>query len=309
MNIGNRRVFMYMPHQGKERAYVNALRNAGYKPQTIEHVFSQFVLFDLDNGPRQEILERMHTRGIPVFIYPHAARPMVHWDGIHPVWPHTKCTFVIAPGHAKVMQRFEYSIPMEVTGWTYCEIKPFEPVEEVQKILFGPIHPADHGWMAEVDRDLNQRTFKKLLDYCRECEIGLTVRYIDSLQKSGLEPVEEVNYVQGHRDLGIREIDEADVVVGHQTFAYLALARGKPVLMMGEDIPPHTGLHGEIMYARSWEKYANLLIYPLDILAGDTDELIKKACRRNGNVTTWRKDFIGDPFDPGIFVQRLESYL
>ena len=158
-------IFVYTVHQGKERAYVKALQAAGYKAQTIERMHARFALFDLDTNRRSQVLDRLHARNIPVFIYPHAARPMVQWDGLHPVWPHTRCTFVIAPGHIEVMQRFGYPIPMEVVGWTYCEIKPFEPVKEVHKILFGPIHPSATGWIADVDRDLNQRTFKHLVEY------------------------------------------------------------------------------------------------------------------------------------------------
>lgn len=303
------RCFTYMPHQGKERAYVEALREAGYKPQTIEQYFARFALFDLDNGPRREVLERMHSRDIPVFIYPHAARPMVHWDGIYPAWPHSRCTFVIAKGHAEVMKRFGYPIPVEVIGWTYCGIKAFAPIKQVHKILFGPIHPNNLGWIPDIDRELNQRTFKVLWEYCLENGIELTVRYIYELKKCGLEMVEGVKYMKGSPDQTIQEIDEADIVVGHQTFAYLALARGKRVLMMGEDIPPHTGYNHEVRYAKSWEKYAELMAYPLDILAGEVDVMIEKACHYSWEVMEWRKNFIGEPFNPRAFVERLESYL
>jgi hypothetical protein len=302
-------IFIYVGHQGKERAYVKALQAAGYKAQTIERIHARFALFDLDVNLRCQILDRLHGRGIPVFIYPHSARPMVQWDGLHPIWPHTKCTFVIAPGHVEVMQRFGYPIPMEIAGWTYCEQKPFKPVREVKRILFGPIHPSASGWVADVDRDLNQRTFKALWDYAQESGASLIVRHIKALELSGLKHIPGVNYIQGKPDLTIDEIDAADIVIGHQTFAYLALARGKPVLMMGEDIPPRTVVHGAVAYVKSWEKYADLLAYPLDILAGDAAEMIAKACKRNTAVAAWYKKFIGEPFDGSAFVKKLENYI
>jgi hypothetical protein len=244
-----------------------------------------------------------------VFLYPHAARPQIVWDGIWEPWPNIRCNFVPAPGHKEVMQRYGYEFPVEVTGWTYCDLKPFRPVKEIKNILFGPIHPSARGWFAEEDLEANKATFKILLKYCRANHIKLTVRYIQDLKKNGIERVSGVNYIQGKPDLTIREIDRADVVVGHQTFAYLAIARGKPTLMMREDIPPHTVYHGQTAYVKSWEKYADIMQYPLDILAGDAAAEIEKACKGTSEVKAWADRFINHPFDANYFVERLESYL
>lgn len=160
-----------------------------------------------------------------------------------------------------------------------------------------------------MDRDLNIRTFNRLLAYCKATGVRLTVRHIKALELSGLKRMPGVIYIEGKPDLAISEIDAADVVVGHQTFAFLSLAHGKPVLMMGEDIPPRTVVHGAVAYVKSWEKYADLLMFPLDILAGDTSELITKACNPNEQVSDWRNRFIGEQFDPKYFVEKLESHL
>ena len=303
------KTYILEPHQGKEKAYVAALQAAGYRSHIGDRLRAVFALYNMDAGHRSVTLDRFHKRGIPVFIYPHAARPMVVWDGVHPVWPHAKCNFVTGPGHVEVMQRFDYPIPMEVTGWTYCEQRPFEPVKEPKKILFGPIHPSARGWIADIDRELNQKTFARLLEYCQESGAQLTVRHIKEINYSGLKKVPGVTYIQGVPNQTITEIDAADVVIGHQTFAYLSVARGKPTLMMGEDIPPRTIYHGTLSYVVNWEKYADLLMFPLDILQGETAEQIAKACKRNAKVTAWRNRFIGEPFDGAVFVQKLESYL
>ena len=41
----------------------------------------------------------------------------------------------------------------------------------------------------------------------------------------------------------------------------------------------------------------------------DTSDVVDKACKRNASVTAWRKKFIGEPFAPAKFVEKLESYL
>lgn len=302
--------FICRGHQGKENAYVNALRKAGYK-RSVENMMRhvKFVLADMDNGLRRDKLDTFHRYRLPVFLYPHAARPQIVWDGIWEPWPHIKCNFVPAPGHKEVMERYGYEYPVEVTGWTYCDLKPFKPVKEIKTILFGPIHPSARGWFADEDLQANKDTFKVLLKFCRENKIRLTVRYIQELKRNGLERVSGVTYIQGRPDLTIREIDKADVIVGHQTFAYLGIARGKPTLMMREDIPPHTVYHGQTEYVRSWEKYADIMQYPLDILAGDPAGDIEKACKGTKEVKAWADRFINHPFDAKHFVERLESYL
>lgn len=301
--------YFVSPHQNKERAYVAALAEAGYHASPHPRLWLAFALYDLDVRHRVPTLEDLRRRGVPVFIYPHSARPMVQWDGMHPVWPHSRAAFVIAEGHREVMERFGYPIPMEVTGWTFCPILPFQAVEKPERILFGPIHPSVSGWMAEVDIGLNRNTFERLQAYCKETGARLTVRHVKKLELCGLKRVPGVDYVMGLPDLSTREIDRADVVVGHQTFAYLAIARGKPTLMMGEYIPPRTVVNGQCAYVSSWEKYADLLTFPLDILLGDAANMIARACRPEAAVEAWRERFIGRPFEPRVFVERLESYL
>src|SRR4030042_1386583 len=251
--------FLYSSHQGKEMAYIRALKKSGYRPSIQDRMRGiKFVLFDMDGGHRTDRLERYHKRGVPIFLYPHAARPQIIWDGIWEVWPYTTCIFVPSPGHKEVMRRYGHPLPIEVTGWTYCGILPFKAVEKPMNILFGPIHPSASGWICQEDKEINQQVFKKLFAYCRESGAHLTVRHIRKLENNGLIRVSGVNYVQGRPDLTIREIDQADVVIGHQTFAYLAIARGKPTLMMREDLPPHTVWHGKTQWVSSWAKYDDI---------------------------------------------------
>ena len=308
----NSRTFILKDHQGKGTAYGAALKVAGYREVPLATKKATLALYDMDNSARRKALELLHSRNIPIFMYPHGARPPIVWDGIYEVWPHTRCLFVPAPGHQEVLQRFGYPLPIEVTGWSFCEIKPFQPVSGIRNILFAPIHPAPgpHFQTLEVDKQLNLRTYQRLIRYCKETGITLKVRCVGPLENNGLYPDDSVELISGSTRLSIEDIDEADLVVSHQTFAYLAIARGKPTLMMGEDVPPRScDMKGNLFYVKSWEKYADLLTYPLDVLAENLDEVIQRAIQGSEQAATWRDNFIGRPFDPGYFVSRLESYL
>lgn len=306
-----RKYFILRPHQGKEKAYVDALKKRGYYSTIQSRIGVKFALYDMDGGRRREVLEAYQRRKLPLFLYPHAARPMIIWDGIWEPWPFVRCNFVIGPGHKEVMERYGYDNPIEVCGWTYCDLVPFEPVKKdgPLKILFGPIHPSVSGWVAKEDKEANRQTFSVLREYCHGTGAQLTVRYIKKLKMNGLDEVRGVNYVQGVTNQSIAEIDQADIVVGHQTFAYLALARGKPVIMMREDLPPHTVSHGQTVYAASWEKYADMMAYPLDILAGDPGGVIERASQGCAEVEAWKDRFINVPWDAEKFISKLESYL
>ena len=311
----NRRgTFFYKAHQGKEKLYVAALENAGYTgSKRIIHNMD-FTIMDHDVGPdgigfRKE-LPTMKRMRIPVLFYPHAARPTMFWDGIYKMWPYTIATFVIAEGHMEVMKRYGYPFPIEVTGWTYCEIKEFQPTNSVKNILFGAIHPNTNGWLSPIDQDLNSRTLERLTAYSKANNINLTVRYIHELKQNGLKEVDGVNFVRGKPDGTFNMIDEADLVVGYQTFAYISVARGKPTLMMGEGIPARSGnMPKNFTYVSNWDKYKDLVMYPLDILEGDLDSIIKKATENDSYIAKWKKDMIGEPFNAENFVEKLEKHL
>jgi len=309
--------FALQPHQGKEQAFVEALRAVGYHKSNYTRSPVRFALYSLDSGKggvgwSPSVLELVE-RGVPLFLYPHAARPMVQYDGIIKVHPEVKCLFTHTEGGKRVMEAFDIGRPIEVVGWSFCEIKPFEPVKEVKNVVFGPIHPNNNGWLSKVYKDLNVATFKKIHAWCKKNGARLVVRYLHDLGENGLERREDsgVVYYRGSADQSTADIDQADLVVGHQTFAYLAVARGKPTLMMGENIPPSSGNCEELLgYVKNWSKYKDLLRFPLDILSGnDTDAVIRKAIKGSKPVADWRDLFIGKPFDAKLFVERLESYL
>lgn len=307
--------YAYQPHQGKERAYLEALRDAKWFKANYHKAPIKFALYSLDSGKGgigwSEAVEDYNARGIPLFLYPHAARPMVQYDGIIEVNPGVRCLFTHAEGGKQVMEAFGFEKPVEVVGWSFCKIKPFRPVEQVKNVLFAPIHPNFNGWLSKYDLEINQKAFKKIHTWCKKSGANLTVRHLHALSENGLEPVEGVTFFRGSADQSTADIENADLVVAHQTFAYLAVARGKPTLMMGEAVPPRSGNNRHnFKFVKHWIDYKDLLMFPLDILnCRSVDKLIEKAASGDAEIAEWRRFFIGDPFDGQRFVDRLESYL
>jgi hypothetical protein len=296
--------YMIFPHQNKERLFMEALTD-GYHVTEKPGPGVLFCLTDYDVTSRRRRLERMREQGVQrFFVYPHAARPAVIND-IHTPWENTTAQFVPSEGQIEIMRRFGYDKPLHAVGWHLCPILPFRR-RKPEKVLFAPVHPR----MSYVDKQLNHETFEKLYPLAHAGKIDLTVRYIHSLPNSGLSQMKGVRYVRGDQDTSFKMIDEADVVIAHQTYAYLAIARGVPTVMFGEDTPPHDFKGEDVRYSPSWEKYKDLLMYPFDLLAtGDAMKLIEHACAYDREIADWRDRLIGKPFDPELFLNTVRSYL
>ena len=288
-------------HQTKAAAYIEAL---GAEHDVVDVIQGQhiipgvdFVMTDHDIGGRVAHLEMLRSAGARAcFVYPHAGGPNLTND-IIPEWKHTTAHFVASEGHKEIMERYGYSKPIYPVGWSVCPPRDFQERMRPRKVLFAPIHPR----CAPVDQAINLAAFERLRRLAEGDEIVLTVRYINSLSKSGLRVVEHKNivYAEGELRPGYRQIDKADVVVAHQTYLYMAVARGVPAVGLGTDMPTHLvpmGQHPQ--YARHWNDYVDDLAYPLDILQeADTLELLWRAIKREPVVGAWRGRMIGEPFD------------
>ena len=299
-------------HQHKSDAYRQALADAGYLFTDRENVNGlRFYLSDGDWDSRK-YLDDARSRNIPVFLYPHAARPMVIYDGCVKPRPVT-AMFTQAPGGKALMEKIGYPYPVEVSGWAFCEVRPFAPITEIGRILFAPIHANGNGYLNRIDKDINRRTYERLFAFCKNWGAELSVRYIDSLEKCGLDGVEVEDFVEMHKgkkNNSTLDIETADIVVSHQTFAWMAVALGIPTVMMAEDVPPRSGNSDEsFCFVEHWDDYKADLMFPLDILAEDPETVIGKACAGYSAVEDWKARLIGEPFDGPAFVAKLESYL
>ena len=308
MKISICRVF---DHQHKSEAYARALADAGYF--FTERRFVQGVKFFLSDADwRTDMMAEAAAKGIPVFLYPHAARPMVQYDGCVEPRP-VRAMFTQAPGGKVLMEKIGYPYPVEVSGWAYSEVRPFKAVEKVKRILFAPIHPNQNGYLNQVDKDLNRKTYERLFKYCQEHRCILSVRLIGDPKNGGLDKVETADFVDihaGRKNNSTMDMESADVVVAHQTFAFIAVAMGIPTVMMGEDVPPRSGnSEAGFCYVKHWDDYKEDLMFPLDILQGDPEETIRTACKGSEAVEDWKSRLIGEPFNGPAFVEKLESYL
>jgi hypothetical protein len=301
--------YVAFDHQGKAAAYLQALDTIHQRTEIGGDPAPDFVIADNDVRGTRSKLERLRRKGARYFfLYPHAARPNLAND-IRSIWQHTTASFVAASGHKEIMQTYGYDKPIHVVGWHLCPIRPFAPRENVKNVLFAPIHPR----CAEIDKQVNVAVFQKLYDLAKRNKITLTIRFIKSLEQSGLYGVNHPNviYTEGELTPSWSQIDSADIVVAHQTFAYIAVARGVPTLMMAEDMPAHLVPRANaVVNVRSWNKYSDRIAYPLDIMCShNTFGMMGKAIVDDSEIAEWRSRMIGNAFDGNLFLEIIDDYL
>jgi hypothetical protein len=302
--------FFAFNHQGKADAYIRAMTARGWK-ETKDPGEARFIFSDSNVLNRGKSLDT-YGKGKKVFIYPHAAIPNLFWDMPGQDFKRRiDCHFVPAQGHADAMRAYGFPHPIEVVGWSLSRLLPFKPKQEIKTILFGPIHPNSNGFLCDLDRSINRRAFEALLKVSAFCESELVVRHIGDVKANGIWKAGGVQYIQGEKNQSTNEIDRADLVVSSQTFLYLAIARGIPALSMGEGYPVRWGgTEQALTSVHSWEKYKDILMYPLDILAGsDPIGLIERATCSDEFIQEWRERMIGKPFEMGLLADKVEAYL
>lgn len=290
--------FYFHNHHAKGDAYLEALKRQYQQVEAppVDMTFSDQAIFG-----RAASLEYLRARRN--FLYPHSGRPNLIGD-ILPIWDGIDAEFIAAEGHRQVMRSYGHDRFIHVVGWSLCPIRDFVPKQEARRVLFAPIHPRCH----EMDKALNRAVFELL----RPLDIELRVHYIGSLEESGLERIEapHIEYIRGELRPNTDKIDEADVVVGHQTFGYLAVARGVPTVMFGEDMLPHLIPHGQPpLFPKNWKRYHLKMRYPFDIQDGNPMAMLEKAIRPNEAVEAWKARMIGKPFNANLFLQKLARYL
>ncbi len=307
------KTFYYFNHQNKGKAFAEALIARGWK-KVSDYFGAGVCLADSDvTELRKEHLAKMHARGTKIFVYPHAARPPVHYDfDDYKASGLTTAQFVVSERHADVLRAIGYEGPIHPIGWSYCPIERYRGSKQLRRVLFAPVHANGSGWLHQVDKDLNRRAFDRARKFSRERKLDLTVRFLGSLDGCGVPRVPGVNYVRGEPNQSIANIKNADLVIATQTFQYLAVASGKPTIGVGESVSPKIGFSDETFrWASSWDKYRDLMAFPLDILDDSVtmNDLVDMAINENPVVEDWKKALIGRPFDPKLFVNNLESHL
>lgn len=295
-------------HQNKAKVFAYALEQGGFDiVKSPKPADALLIDHDIKEFGHQERVRRFYDAGKPVFIYPHGAAPMLTWDGMHEPSEMITANFVTSKGHQQVMKRYGYPTPTHVIGWYLCEQKPWEPTDGY-KVLFAPVHPVlGHKFMFPEDLELNRRTYERLLEID---EIDLTVRHIGGLEYNGLWEAEGVRIFQGKTDNTFDDIDNADLVIANGTLAYMAIARGKPTVMLNQlTQAKEPDIHArERFEAASVDKYEKYMRFPFDVENhSDLSKIMKDACRREPKQ--WRKRFIGEQFDQVEFVKLIDGFM
>lgn len=307
------KLFYLINHQDKANVLIEALNEKGWQ-RSFDINKCSFLLSDLDHPARWKKFDEFSNKNKPVFLYQHAARPNIYPDfPDYEQYQNITAAFASASGHVEIAKIIGIKYPIEVIGWYFCPMRKFQKKKSAKRILFAPIHPNTDGRLPAIDQSLNINTYRALIMLYEATGIDLTVRYIRDFISNGLWEVEGVKYEQGNLQHSCFDFDNYDLVVSHQTFAYKMISRGVPVVMMGEDVPPRRvpdNKKKEFHFVKSFSAYKHILKYPLDILAEiDTSALFRYAIKSDQKILEWKKNIIGDPFNPEYFIERLESYL
>jgi len=294
-------------HQTKSEALRRALAQAGHE---LVKSWPDVLLIDFDAPVAHyaKTIEQAYSEGAKVLLYSHGAPVITAWDG---VWePSDNITAYLAqsPGQKAVMEAYNYPHPVHVIGWHFCRLKKFAPAKKIENILFAPWHPHSNGWMIPQGKALNADIFRRLA----EMPYHLTVRHVRAPHQNGFEQLDGIEYQPSDMtiDGAVRAIDAADLVITSPgTLAALAVARGKPLVMYGQDICPHDGYSAEtLLYVNHWDQYKHLMRYPYDISETKpkaTQNIIEYAAQREAEM--WRARFIGEPMSNAAFVRLVEE--
>lgn len=281
-------------HHGKEAGIAQALADGGFESAHPLSFSYDAILADTDHpgSPPPEkhaILQEASRRGIPIILYPHGAMPDLDYDYLRPQALPISLRLVHGEGHAEVARRHGCKHRVEVVGWSFCEEgaeihTPASP----SSLLFAPIHPwADGESILPFHKGLNTAAYHQFLQHPAEKK---TVRMFGVDDPNGItERVEGIEYTQSDLGAGLDVIDSHDAVISYGTFAYTALARGKPVAMI-YPYPGHTDDYGRIQ-ARHFEEYKDYCAYPASLGSGSLDELFQM------DVSEWKRLFVGELLD------------
>lgn len=296
-------------HQNKSFHLVRALLELGHK--IVYRPPADLLLLDQDSLPYyQRIIDRFP--GAPIIVYPHGALSWACWDAGWAVNERTIGQLVIGEGAAEAMRAYGYPRPVRAIGWFYGPRAPFVSRPLIDSVLFAPIHALGNGNMYPAASFFNTRTFDRLLDATAISGLRLVVRALGDMNACGLWREPSVTYIEGSADVNCAKSTET-IVVGYETFAYAAVARGEPTVMMGQDMAYWTG-HGPGDYqkARHWNAFRDHIRFPMDADQGDAQflaETLLDACRSDDEIQDWRSRFIGESMTAASLARALKELM
>lgn len=268
----------FFDYDGKGTMVGAALEAAGHR---LVGPYEDADVALIDHDVRRDICD-LHEK---VVLYPHGGNPLIDWDGHFEMHPHVRLHLTHSTGHAEVLRATGFPAPCESIGWCYSELAPPRYPDRVRNVLFAPEHPGINGYINPKVDLLNERIKHAL----RRLDVEVDLRL----------------WLPGG-NLSYDDIDAADVVVATGTVAYLAAARGAPLLMFGSDLWPDIGA-AEPFYPPRWNEYRNLFRYPFDFDdAVWVSDLLYMVAKYDYWIEEWRSRFI-QPFDPVKLVRLIEE--
>ncbi len=285
--------FCVFDHQGKTRFLTGALLDRGWQHTPPEH--ADVLLLDIDDPDapgRSEMIDRCPGR---VVLYPHGG--LSAYDGYYQPDDRVDVHLVHGPQAVPLVEQLGLSREVKPVGWSYSPWVDYTPPREIRRVLFGPIHPYGSGFLFDELKQVNARVFTAL----QNTDVEVTVQMFGTPAMNGTQERRGVTIVRSSLVVDWRWIDQADLVVADGTLACLALARGKPVVMFGQEVNrgldehnrPRTGTIVE------WPRY------PIDFDDAPLPELFTAACDDTGGW--WRDQFVGGPFDKNAFLDALDA--
>ena len=300
-------------HRGTSRQLAQALFRAGH--QAARSDAADLLLIDIDPPlmadrfdvpvfAHRQVIDHYKSIGAKVVMYSHGVNPALYYDGLFEPYEPVDIRLVHALGYAEFLRRVECPGEVRVIGWSLCDLLAFTPRRDVRRVLFAPLHPGGTGdTPIEASSNANAAVYQRLLAGPWQ----LTVRMIGTLEHNGLWPADGVVFVPGGLDLGLGDIHAADVVVaGAGTFPSVAIARGVPTVMYAHGEQAMYGLPGELPGGLLQpERYGDYIRYPFSVEDGPLDELVH-AARDEEPILTWKRRYIGEPFDEAAAVAIVE---
>ncbi|MCR4340773.1 MAG: hypothetical protein NUW01_12905 [Gemmatimonadaceae bacterium] len=287
-------------HQRKSLGILSALQAAGHR--IVDRPPADLLLVDHDSAPpRAQLIDAFHADGTTVVMYPHGARPTFQYAGILEPDQRIRGQLVHGPGIADIYRIVGCPHEPHVVGWTYSPTVPFHAPRKIRRVLFAPHHPFGNGTMCEYERTLNADVARRLA----ALDVEVTVQMYGSPETNGVPTVGRWRYVPSSLDLDWRHIDQADAVIGDGTIAYLAIARGKPTVMVGNARQVYAD--DMVTPVDRWPDIAAALRYPVDTTAGPLDHMLELARAGTTEVNEWKERMIGPPLSRSLLVRTLES--
>ena len=307
-----------LTNNGKERGLADALLASGVEFVHGEERDGVFYCDDFDvalidypqgwGGLKLQMAEAAHKRGKLVCSYPHGAGVLSQLDGIVPPCPYVDVELVPAEGFKQVYSAMGYPTRCEIIGWYFCEQVAWLGVPIYPRLLFAPAHPfsgTDGTTFVPTWQEANRKAWEQFVELPGQ----KTVHLYGTWEANGIEPDDrvEVSVSDLSPALALERIDAADVVVSDpETLGRLAIARGKPTVMFGQDIRPHSD-SGDREVA-NWEVWRDIARYPYDASDGPLGEVVEAACIGDG-LADWRSRFIGEQTTPQGVRDLLERLL